>query len=105
MEWVLISGIFSGLDVLVEQHGWNMSIGENACCAEIFYKYLIKGIPESIKDVHAMFEEAYVYTWGEDHECDKTSKEEIKDFFFALSDYYKKESSSKDYIQRIQHLL
>jgi len=88
MNWTLISGIFAGLENLERSFKWSMSVGENARCAEIFYKHLSKGFPKSIEDVHTMFDEAYVYIWGEDHECDKTNKKEIKSLLYSVSDYY-----------------
>jgi len=109
MNWVLTSGIFSGLRNLEDQFNWDMSVGENACCAEIFYKHLNKGFPKSIEDVHAMFGEAHAHTWGEDHECDETSNEEIQALLFAVSDYFidqeLKTRNRSDYMDTVKRLL
>lgn len=88
MNWLLISGIFSGLTNLETYHGWNLSIGENSKLAEVFYKYLAKGWPKSKEDVNKMFEEAYVATWGPDHTCDETRDNEMREILLWVSDAF-----------------
>lgn len=102
-NWELIAGIFSGLRVLEEKHGWDLSVGENACLAESFYRTFSAGqflaLPETQEALHKMFDDAKESAWGPANPAAKgteqetwlpgeTAQAEIRDFLFSVSDSF-----------------
>lgn len=88
INWTLVSGIYSALSCLETNHKWDLSVGENACLAGVFYSHLIKRFPNSKNELTQWFEEAAIATWGVDHQCDTISDEEMKTFLYSLDDTY-----------------
>lgn len=78
MNFQLITCIFSALYEFENNHGWDLSVGENARLAESFYRSFEASFPTCKDTLVAYFETAYIFTWGYDHTCDAVSNEELK---------------------------
>lgn len=88
MNWLLISGISSALNMLEEHENWDLSIGETAKLLESFYCSLESGLPKTRDEWITIFNNAHVYCWGKDHECDATKDSELEIFILSMADCY-----------------
>ena len=85
---LLIAGICGALHQLEEQHKWDLSTGEIAAFLQVFYNRLKPGLPNNRAELQEIFNNAYIHVYGEDHECDLATTEEMLVLLDHCSDYY-----------------
>lgn len=86
----LLTCIFTFIQEMERTESWDMSTGENEKFGEVLYNELMKGYPESRKELDKIFDVAYSATWGSDHRCDNLRDSEVAKFVdYFLEDYSK----------------
>lgn len=90
MDWELIAGIFGALDQFENEMNWSLSIGERANLGQALYSELastdFRLWPQNRRGWERVFEHAFRYTWGKEHNCDAINGEELNLFLHWIFD-------------------